>query len=76
MKGNNEFWDEFNYPFLEQAFQRGDDVRLVSDPKIYGNDKEKGGYYKKELDTIIGKDGFAEKYGYFYDENTKTFKKK
>lgn len=68
-KGNNYFWDEYNLPFLEQSFIRGDDVRLVSDPK-----KHATGTYKRELDAIEG--SFKDKYGYEYDASTKTYRKK
>ena len=34
-KGNKEFWDTYNLPFLEASFIRGDDIRLVSDLVVY-----------------------------------------
>lgn len=50
--------------------------RLVSDPKIYQPDPVKGGSYKRELDAITGSEGLAKKYGYYYDNATKTYYKK
>lgn len=67
--GNNEFWDKYNYPFLEDAFKRGDDIRLVSDPDIFKN----SGTYARELNAINGKNGLAKKYGYVYNTQTKTY---
>ncbi len=65
--GNQEFWDKYNAPFLEDAFIRGDNVRLVSDPiKFYD------GTYKKEIDAIQGQNGLARKYGYSYDDKIKS----
>ncbi|WP_437822903.1 hypothetical protein [Tenacibaculum mesophilum] len=74
--GNEAFWHTYNKIFLEKAFQRGDDIRLVSDPKIYQPDPVKGGSYKRELDAITGSEGLAKKYGYYYDNATKTYYKK
>jgi hypothetical protein len=68
-EGNNEFWDKYNYPFLEDAFKRGDDIRLVSDPIKF----KESGTYARELNAINGENGLAKKYGYIYDEKTKTF---
>ncbi len=70
-KGNEEFWDLYNYPFLEDAFKRGDNIRLVSDPKIWRN-----GTFAKELDAIEGEKGLAQKYNYSYDHSTATYKLK
>jgi hypothetical protein len=67
--GNDEFWDKYNYPFLKDAFERGDDVRLVSDPKIF----KTSGTYARELNAIKGKDGLAKEYGYIYNAKTKTY---
>src|SRR5690554_3113663 len=72
-KGNNEFWINYNLPFLEQAFQRGDDIRLVSDPDFYKNATDNiGGTYKKELLAI---DQLKTQYGYSYNSVTKTYYK-
>jgi len=72
-KGNKEFWTNYNLPFLEQAFQRGDDIRLVSDPDFYKNATDViGGTYKKELLAI---DQLKGKYGYSYNSATKTYYK-
>ena len=69
--GNDEFWDLYNYPFLEDAFKRGDDIRLVSDKIL-----DKTGTYAREIDAIEGANGLAKKYGYSYDSNTKVYSKK
>lgn len=72
-KGNNTFWTQYNLPFLEQAFQRGDDIRLVSDPDFYKNVTDAiGGTYKKELLAI---DQLKIQYGYSYNSTTKTYYK-
>ena len=71
--GNNAFWINYNLPFLEQAFQRGDDIRLVSDPDFYKNATDNiGGTYKKELLAI---DQLKTQYGYSYNSVTKTYYK-
>lgn len=69
--GDEEFWKRYNKPFLEKAFKRGDDIRLVSDP-----DRDGGaltGFYKREIEEIEG--GLASRYGYIYDASTSTYKK-
>ncbi|MFP9114581.1 hypothetical protein ACLI1A_11610 [Flavobacterium sp. RHBU_3] len=68
ISGNNEFWEKYNYPFLEDAFKRGDDIRLVSDPIEFRTSS-----YKRELEAIEGENGLAKKYGYIYNEKTKTY---
>jgi hypothetical protein len=68
--GNAEFWNTYNEPFLEDAFKRGDNVRLVSDPKT-----QRTGTYARELDAIEKPGGLAEKYGYKFDEATNTWRK-
>ena len=68
--GNNEFWDKYNEPFLEDAFVRGDNVRLISDPKVHAN-----GTYARELAAIEGPNGLAAKYGYTYDAATSSYVK-
>jgi hypothetical protein len=79
-KGNEEFWSTYNYKFLEEAFQRGDNIRLVSDPDIYISSKN-GGTYRQELEAIGYTptksivDGLAKKYRYVYDEASKTYTK-
>lgn len=69
--GNDEFWDKYNAPFLEDAFIRGDNIRLVSDTIKYNT-----GTYVKEIDTISGDSkniGLAQKYNYIYHSTTKTY---
>ncbi|HAS45815.1 MAG TPA: hypothetical protein DCS93_35365 [Microscillaceae bacterium] len=66
-------WQQFNLPFLESAFQRGDKVRLVSNKE--GSTRTSS--YKLELDTIengyAGVQALMAKYGYEYNEATSTF---
>jgi hypothetical protein len=71
-KGDELFWQKYNLPFLEDAFKRGDDVRLLSDPN---NPATRTGFYKRELDVIEGPGGLAEKYGYRYDAASASFVK-
>jgi hypothetical protein len=71
--GNEVFWNSYNLPFLEAAFQRGDEIRLVSDPAIYQPDILNGGSYKRELDEITKVGGLAESYGYSYVSSKKSF---
>ncbi|MBA6156665.1 fibronectin type III domain-containing protein [Tenacibaculum sp. S7007] len=72
--GNKVFWNTYNKTFLEKAFKRGDDVRLVSDPDFYkAATDEIGGSYKKELIEI---DRLKDLYGYKYNSVSKTFIKK
>lgn len=68
--GNKNFWDQYNQPFLEEAFNRGDDVRLISDPETFNS-----GYYGRELEEITKPGGLAERYGYQFDEASSTWKK-
>lgn len=42
------FWERYNLPYLEEAFQRGDNIRLLSDPDA----ANVGGFYKRELEAI------------------------
>ena len=61
--------DLLNYNWLEQAFKRGDDIRLVSDQ----TNKFSNGIltqYGKELNWI---DKFINTYNYSYNSVTKTF---
>jgi hypothetical protein len=80
--GTDEFWRKYNLPYLAEAFKRGDNVRLVSDPYVYIRDSIIGGTYKRELEAIGYSptrellDGLAKKYGYVYDELSKIYKKK
>ena len=69
-KGNDAFWSTYNLPFLEQAFQRGDNIKLVSDPT---NTLTRTGTYKRELEAI--ENTLAQQYNYSYDPITKTYYK-
>jgi hypothetical protein len=69
--GNEVFWISYNKPFLEAAFQRGDDIRLFSDPAVFAN----SGFYGRELQEINKPGGLAEIYGYTYNSLKKVYKK-
>ena len=82
VKAANEiFWNRYNLPFLEEAFQRGDDIRLLSDPStLFGST----GFYQREIEVItIGwkkTDGtkveyFLKKYNYRFNSLTKVYEK-
>ncbi len=80
--GKEEFWRKHNEPFLRQAFERGDDIRLLSDPD---NPLVCTGTCAREIATIrnsrIDADGkrvagLAEEYGYTYNPATTTYEKK
>ncbi len=66
--GDAHFWEKYNKPFLEAAFARGDDVRLISHPQ-----ESRTGFFGMELDYIDGT--LASQYGYIYDSATFTYKK-
>jgi hypothetical protein len=68
-KGSDEFWDTYNLPFLEDAFKRGDNVRLISDPASATFT------FERELKAIEGPSGFASKYGYSFNSTLKSFVK-
>ena len=78
--GNEDFWKQYNKPFLEDAFKRGDDIRLVSDPD---NSLNINKFYERELKAIKGYtepdgtlvQGLASRFGYIYDASTATYKK-
>lgn len=72
--GNKEFWDKYNYQFLEKAFERGDDIRVVSDPSQ--DSPSRFGTFANELDAIENpKNGLMHKYDYKYNPETKTYEK-
>lgn len=72
-KGNQVFWEKYNLPFLRKAFERGDDVRLVSDYQFYRNaSNEIGGTYKAELVEI---EKLAVEFNYSWNEATLTYSK-
>ena len=81
VRGKEMFWEEYNQPFLEDAFARGDDIRVLSDPEVPQN---RTGFYERELREIEGHNdesgnhvpGLAERYGYEYDPATHTYHKK
>lgn len=64
--------DLLNYNWLEQAFIRGDDIRLISNPLT--NKFENGilTQFGKELNWI---NKFINEYGYFYDSINSVYKK-
>ncbi len=75
------FWVRYNLPYLEEAFKRGDDVRLLSDPStLFGAT----GFFAREMEVItLGlKDAngirgtpLVTKYGYRYNDAVKTYEK-
>ncbi|MGK0314883.1 MAG: hypothetical protein ACI86M_001103 [Saprospiraceae bacterium] len=69
--GKNIFWIDYNLPFLKKAFERGDDIRLFSDPVEFGG----SGLYGKELLEINKPDGLADFYDYSYNQNTGIYSK-
>jgi hypothetical protein len=79
--GKEIFWQRHNQPFLEDAFKRGDNVRLLSNPD---NPANRTGFYARELTEVEGYvdkagnrvPGLAEKYGYKYNPVTKTYEKR
>ena len=76
--GNEMFWNTYNKPFLDDAFQSGHDVRLLSDP---ANPLSRTSTYARELDNIQGYTdaagkqvpGLAELHGYKYNPATSTY---
>ncbi len=75
------FWTRYNLPFLEDAFRRGDDIRLLSEPD---NLFSSTGFYGREIDVISRgwnkADGtvlepLMKIYNYSYSEVTKTYTK-
>ena len=67
--GKEVFWTSYNKPFLEEAFQRGDDIRLFSDPQVF----QGPGFYGRELEEITKFGGLADTYGYAYDASIATY---
>ncbi len=76
--GNEIFWNTYNKPFLDDAFESGHDVRLLSDP---ANPLSRTSTYARELDNIQGYTdgagnrvpGLAELHGYTYNPATSTY---
>lgn len=78
--GKNEFWELYNYPFLEEACQRGDNIRVLSNNAYYKNASDAvGGFYKREISAIEdgwnGNPSLLKKYWYAYDPQTFTYKR-
>jgi len=76
--GKEEFWVLYNYPFLEEACQRGDNIRVLSDNTYYKNASDAvGGFYKREIKAIEdgwnGNQSLMRKYGYAFDTQTSTY---
>jgi hypothetical protein len=79
--GMEMFWNQYNYRFLEDAFQRGDNIRLLSNKFVFKESSDQvGSFFKREIIAIEdgwgGQASLMEKYGYTYDVNTFTYKKK
>ncbi|OXG00769.1 hypothetical protein B0A64_19280 [Flavobacterium araucananum] len=80
-EANEIFWNRYNLPFLEEAFSRGDDIRLLTEPQTLFS---ASGFYQREIEVItIGwkkPDGtFIEplknKYNYKFNDVTKSYEK-
>ncbi|PWS28680.1 hypothetical protein DHW03_02200 [Pedobacter yonginense] len=80
-EANEIFWSEYNLPFLEQAFARGDDIRLLSEPQTLFSSI---GFYQREIEVInVGwtkPDGtfiqpLKSRYNYKFNDITKTYEK-
>jgi hypothetical protein len=69
--GNTAFWNTYNLPFLEAAFQRGDNIRLVSNNAL--GSPTRSGSYQLELEEI--EDVLMQQYGYQFNSTTKTYEK-
>lgn len=69
-KAPDQFWNEYNKPFLDQAIARGDDIRLVSEPVPELLKKPTG-----ELTGFGREFQYLEKQGYSYDATLKTMVK-
>ena len=80
-EANEIFWNRYNLPFLEQAFARGDDIRLLSEPSTLFTST---GFYQREIEVI--KQGWTKadgtfvqplktKYNYKFNDLTKTYEK-
>ncbi len=78
--GKEEFWMLYNYPFLEDACSRGDNIRVLSDNVYFKNASDAvGGFYKREIKAIEdgwnGNEPLMRKYGYCFDAATSTYKR-
>lgn len=78
--GKEEFWALYNYPFLEEACQRGDNIRVMSNNTYYKNASDAvGGFYKREIKAIEdgwnGNQSLMLRYGYTFDTLTFTYKR-
>ena len=78
--GKEEFWALYNYPFLEEACQRGDNIRVMSNNTYYKNASDAvGGFYKREIKAIEdgwnGNQSLMLRYGYTFDTQTFTYKR-
>jgi hypothetical protein len=80
-EANEIFWNQYNLPFLEQAFARGDDIRLLSEP---GTLFSSTGFYQREIEVITQgwtkTDGafiqpLKTKYNYKFNDATKSYEK-
>lgn len=80
-EANEIFWNKYNLPFLEEAFSRGDDIRLLTEPQTLFSSS---GFYQREIEVItIGwkkPDGtfiqpLKTKYNYKFNDITKSYEK-
>jgi RHS repeat-associated protein len=70
-EGQDNFWKDFNKKFLDDAIERGDVIRLVSDPTKKGNLIDQNGMqttFGREYEYLKGK-------GYDYNSNTNEMEK-
>ncbi len=73
--GKDLFWEQYNLPFLKATFERGDNVRLLSDPD---DTRVLFGFFKREIEAITGtngKIGLLDEYGYKFNKLTSTYEK-
>jgi CubicO group peptidase (beta-lactamase class C family)/fibronectin type 3 domain-containing protein len=78
--GKEEFWVLYNYPFMEQACQRGDNIRVLSNKTYFKNSSDsEGGFFKREIKAIEdgwnGNPSLMQQYNYSYDEQASTYKR-
>jgi CubicO group peptidase (beta-lactamase class C family)/fibronectin type 3 domain-containing protein len=78
--GKEEFWVLYNYPFMEQACQRGDNIRVLSNKTYFKNSSDsEGGFFKREIKAIEdgwnGNPSLMQQYNYSYDGQSSTYKR-
>jgi len=73
--GKNQFWNEFNKPFLDKALERGDDIMLASKPNPGNIFDAKGGLtnFGQEYNYLTSNK--VRSMGYTYDPITNMIRK-